>query len=105
MVEGFPSDGLEPLQDVDFVVAVIDVVSPLANFLRPAYTCAGMTAVVGPIALLRTTSNPAFPGAMVFGNVSVLAAIATIMACAAGQIEEQGGIAPADELHLSLIHI
>lgn len=84
---------------MSFFAFVIDVVTPLADFLRPAHVCAGMAAVVGPIALLRTTSHPVFQAAMVFGNMSVLAAIATIMACAAGRIEEQGGIAPADELH------
>ena len=55
-------------------------------------TCAGMAAVVGPVALLRSTSHPAFQ-AMVAGNVSVLAAIATVLLAIGAQ-----GAAPADEL-------
>lgn len=64
---------------VSYFAFVAANLTPMCPLLERWHVIAGMACVVGPLALLRSTSHPAFNAAMAFGNVAIVAALASVL--------------------------
>ena len=71
-----------------FFTFVISTIVPVTG-LQQWQVCLVVLAIVGPLALLRNTSHPAFSAAMTFGNFAVAAALLTIATAAADKVHHR----------------